>query len=42
VELYEGEFKRLGIGLGNFLNLDSVKQAIAKSGRQPKDYNLAD
>jgi uncharacterized membrane protein (UPF0127 family) len=42
VELYEGEFKRLGIGLGSFLNLDSVKQAIAKSGGQPKDYNLAD
>ena len=42
VELYEGEFKRLGIGLGNFLNLDSVKQAIAKSGAQPDDYNLAD
>ena len=42
VELYEGEFKRMGIALGSRLNLDSVKRAIAESGGRPADYNLGD
>jgi len=42
VELYEGEFKRMGIALGSRLNLDNVKRAIAESGGQPADYNLGD
>ena len=42
VELYEGEFKRMGIALGSRLNLDSVKRAIRESGGQPADYNLGD
>ena len=42
VELNEGEFKRLGIGLGSRLNLDSIKRAIAESGGRPADYNLGD
>ena len=40
VELYEGEFKRMGITLGSRLNLDTVKRAIAESGGRPADYNL--
>ena len=42
VELYEGEFKRMGIALGSRLNLDTVKRAIAESGGQAADYNLGD
>ena len=42
VELYEGEFKRMGITLGSRLNLDTVKRAITESGGRPADYNLRD
>ena len=42
VELYEGEFKRMGIALGSRLNLDTVKRAITESGGQAADYNLGD
>jgi uncharacterized membrane protein (UPF0127 family) len=42
VELYEGEFKRMGITLGSRLSLDTVKRAIAESGGRPADYNLRD
>ena len=42
VELYMGEFKRMGITLGSRLSLDTVKRAIAESGGQPADYNLGD
>jgi uncharacterized membrane protein (UPF0127 family) len=42
VELYEGEFKKMGITLGSRLNLDSVKQAIIESGGRPTEYNLGD
>ena len=42
VELYEGEFKRIGIALGSRLNLESVKRAITESGGRPADYNLDD
>ena len=42
VELYEGEFKRMGITLGSRLNLDTVKRAITESGGRPADYNLGD
>ena len=40
VELNAGEFKRMGIGLGSRLNLDSVKRAITESDGRPADYNL--
>ena len=42
VELYAGEFKRMGISLGSRLSLDTVKRAITESGGQPADYNLGD
>ena len=42
VELYEGEFKRMGITLGSRLNLGAVKRVIAESGGRPADYNLGD
>jgi len=40
VELNAGEFKRMGIGLGSRLNLDSVKGAITESDGRPTEYNL--
>ena len=40
VELNAGEFKRMGIGLGSRLNLDSVKRAITESDGRPTEYNL--
>ena len=42
VELYEGEFKRMGITLGSRLSLDTLKLAITESGGRPADYNLGD
>lgn len=42
VELNAGEFKRMGIGLGSRLNLDSVRRAIKESGGRPSEYNLSD
>jgi len=40
MELNAGEFKRMGIGLGSRLNLDSVKRAITESDGRPTEYNL--
>ena len=41
VELYEGEFNRMGITLGSRLSLDTLKRAITESGGRPADYNLS-
>ena len=40
VELGAGEFSRLGIKLGDRINLKMVANAIISSGGNPADYNL--